>query len=193
MTTVHRLTEKDTTGRSALCCICGPVKILPAGRGWVCATKKLQRKREWAAANPDRVAASRAKPGIHRLTSREDRQGVCAVCGPVEVVPWGRGWTCSNRSQQLRRIQQSKPAERCLDCRAWYTSLNDGRCESCTIMNTPYQSMIALLSTREFSEIPDDGKDRTVPALKTIGDKDVAPEWRWALKSSPDWSRLDAM
>lgn len=164
----------------------------------MCSVKKREQKRAWALANPARVAASRSKPGQHQVL-----EGVCAVCGPVPLVPWGRGYACSVRAGELRKVQQERPAERCRDCKVWFTA---ERCPKCLtlvphrtledLMTTEipqWDSTVDLLIRRDLSEPRDDGRDRTNPALKTLGDRDVPAQWRWALQPNPDWSRLDSM
>lgn len=213
MNPTHRLADKDRDARTATCSVCGPVKILPAGRGWVCATKKRAQKAEWAAANPERVAASRARPGAHRLTyialdarGSQTKLADCSICGAVVAVPWGRGWICKTRAEELRKIHQNAPAQRCRDCKNWQTTLTEGRCPACLLLSTPHRSLdsmyrpepqwattVDLLIRRNQSDPPDDGRDRTNPGLKVIGDRNVPEEWRWALQPNPDWSKLDSM
>lgn len=206
MNPTHRLDDKDRDARTATCSVCGPVKILPAGRGWVCANKKRAQKAQWAAANPEKVAASRARPGAHRLMVSDGTLGQCLLCGEVPVVPWGRGYACKVRADQLRQKHQDSPALRCRDCKGWNTELSEGRCTACRLLHTPHRSLdlmprtepqwdhtVDLLIRRHLSEPRDDGRDRTNPGLKVIGSREVPEEWLWAVQPNPDWSRLDSM
>lgn len=220
MTPRHSLSQRDPEARTAVCSICGPVGIYRAGRGFVCANKQREMNRRWAERNPGNAAASRQKPGAHRITDQGGSTGyTCVLCGPVDVVPWGRGWTCGNRARELRTNQQGAPVQRCPDCKRWLSSefdAVDGRCQACHDIATPGQSLNGLktygrdpdkvaldvdaawesdLDVARWNSLhrPDDGKDRTEPGLKTLGNRNVPPEWAWALKRNPEWWRLDQM
>lgn len=198
--------------------MCGPVDIYPVGRGWICLNKKAESARKWAQDNPERMRASRAKPGSHRLLTRRGFVAECILCGPVTAVPWGRGYTCSVRANELRTKQQAAPIARCPDCNKWLSGeypVFSGRCEACRDISTPGRSLNGLkgygrnpdaaldvsaaldndLSMARWYSLnkPDDGKDRTKPRLRTLGDRNVPEEWAWALKRDPEWWRLDQM
>jgi hypothetical protein len=199
---IHHLESKDTEARKARCSVCGPVRILPAGRGWVCAVKKREQKREWSRANADRVRASRQRQGAHRLSCLDtiNRAARCAVCGGVDIVPWGRGFTCGNRARELRKVQQEAPTPRCPTCNDWHPWRDCALVPYKTLDQVmpreivTYDGALEVLVRTGMRELPEDRRDRTVPGLKTIGDyNQVSPEWLWALAPNPDWSRLDAM
>lgn len=111
------------------------MKIYRAGRGWVCANKQRQMNQRWESENPERAEARRRKSGEHRLTKKADLRGECVVCGPVDIVPWGRGWTCGVRAAQLRKNQQEAPSTRC-SCGQWLKA-GQTRCSLCSLLDVP--------------------------------------------------------
>lgn len=130
----HRLSDKNLEQRKAVCSICGPVKIAKSGTGWACATKKKAHSRAWKLRHPDRDRRSTTE---HVLLSRDpqNRIGLCAKDGSVDLVPWGRGFACGVRARQLGHVNhQSAPQQRCPDCwllhrlTVWTT---DGVCPRC--------------------------------------------------------------
>lgn len=115
----HLLTDKDTSARTASCSVCGPVEIRPVngGRSWICLNKKRASADEWREANPERTAEGRRRVSEHHLSeySLTTRQGECPVCGPVAIVPFGRGYACANRAAELRSSVQEELV-RCSIC-----------------------------------------------------------------------------
>jgi hypothetical protein len=210
----HSLAEKDTQARTALCSVCGSVGIYPAGRGWVCLNKKKASAAAWAQANPEKAHASRTTRSAHRLISRKDTAGECAVCGPVEAVPYGRGWACGKRAAELRKTQQAHPARRCVDCNMWIDSRGTAaRCAGCAELNTPGSTWLRTARNgrgvfrdkelvadfifenawekwlRRDLERP---LENTKPLVKVLGSGEPVPaEWAWALNPKADWTAFD--
>lgn len=129
----HSLSDRDPVARTATCAVCGPVETRPAGAGWVCLNKKRANEAAWRERNPERVSAGRNKKSPHHLLTqdRETRTGTCPICGPVDIVPFGRGFACATRASELRSSVQEE-MERCLWCRRVGTvdhPIRDGRCQ----------------------------------------------------------------
>lgn len=126
---MHRLADKDTEARTAICSECGPVKIYKNGNSFVCATAKKGRMREWAVRNPDAAKLNRRGKSAHVVT-----EGVCSLCGPTEVVPYGRGWACAGSPAAARRgMQQDAPQAKCAVCGKYPTGALswEGLCPGC--------------------------------------------------------------
>lgn len=204
---MHKLTEKDPAARTGVCSVCGPVSLARKGKSWRCANRRRELHQAWVEENPTKAAASRAHVSPHKVTN-----GVCPLCGPVEAVPYGRGWACPNTPGAKRRlVQQSAPQSRCRDCGSFF-SVSEGICLSCSITNTPGNSWKKIdaayrgagvsdfiYELTEQSPIKhkadhfvDDRRDRTNPSMKTLGSKDVPAEWAWAVAPGADWSAFDA-
>lgn len=182
----HRLTAKDTTCRTAVCSVCGPVRILRAGNGWVCATKHREHQRAHRRRNPGRPRSQSTNP--HRLEAidHQTRRSSCSVCGPVRVVPWARGWICPTRAAELGRVvEQAEPQPYCRDCaaadgvRVWLDA--DGTCPRCA--ETDLSIELAKLAAHQRS-VPEDA---TQAGLHIIGMGDpyemldyesAVPGWR---------------
>jgi hypothetical protein len=168
--------------------------------------------RRWAENNPEKREASRRKPGLHTLLERKGASGVCVICGSVEAVPWGRGWTCGTRAKELRGSQQAAPQTRCVDCQVWLKS-GEGpeRCPPCHSLNSPGQTWDGWAASKRRapldSVLATDLLDQewalwrardlssslgnTRPLVKVLGDRNVPPEWEWALRKNADWSSFD--
>ena len=128
----HRLTDRDPVLRTAVCSICGPVRMSRNGKSWMCSNKKADLRASWYNRNP-----RRAKPSEHALTSKDtqNRLGICPVCGPVEIVPYARGWACANRAAELGH-SQAEPHPKCSVCGNYHSRHNpvsptSGQCEAC--------------------------------------------------------------
>lgn len=97
----HRLAEKDTKARTAVCRICGPTQIKGSGRGeWRCSTAAAltaKALRDWRLANPEKHTAIefRRRLGSYGLTPETyeamlaEQDHRCATCGRSE--PGGQG------------------------------------------------------------------------------------------------------
>lgn len=130
----HSLTDRDTEARTATCSVDGAVSIRKSGTGWVCAEKAKANVRAYQRRHPDRDRSSKTE---HTLTWKAPqlRQGACAKCGPVDIVPVGRGWGCRVRQIELGRLNhQGKPATYCDACKildgdvVWLTADGCPRC-----------------------------------------------------------------
>lgn len=130
----HRLSEKNFVKMTAVCSACGPVAMRSRGKGrMACGKKVAERHARWAASNPQKARQNRKSRSLHKLVSFDPstHTGICPVCGPVGVVPKGRGFMCRTRAEELWSIQQSAPQERCPECRRSFLSA-DGTCKYCT-------------------------------------------------------------
>lgn len=130
----HRLSEKNFSTMTATCSVCGPVPMRSRGKGRMACGKKIAEKHaRWARGNPQKASRNRNTRSAHKLASFDasTHTGLCPVCGPVGVIPKGRGWMCETRAKELWSIQQSAPQERCRVCRRAYLSA-DGTCRYCT-------------------------------------------------------------
>lgn len=119
---------------TAVCEIDGLVKMRTHGKGrTACAVKLADKKARWAARNPEKARANRKSRSPHRLTKfdQSTMTGECPVCGTVGVVPKGRGFMCRTRAEQLWKVQQEAPQERCSECRKNYLRA-DGKCPYCS-------------------------------------------------------------
>lgn len=130
----HSLTEKDPKTRRGVCSVDGEVRIQKSGTGWVCGVKHNAAARASKARRPDRARDSSTE---HVLTwhDGQTRTGLCAKCGPVDVVPWGRGYACGPRAKELGRVNhQDAPQRYCDACKlldsriVWLTA---GGCPRC--------------------------------------------------------------
>lgn len=139
---VHRLSEKDTGTLTATCSVCGLVAIRKSGTGYQCAVKKAATHKSWASRNPDKAAANRQASSEHRIFDRDyvALTAKCSVCGPVDLLPYGRGYACGNRARELRSVQEDGVQRHCSTC--WMESsgargrrrvylLADGTCPRC--------------------------------------------------------------
>lgn len=74
---VHRLSNVDVDGRSAICLHCGPVRIKRHGDGWRCveASRALSKK------NPVLARRRRQREALIR-----EQNGRCAICGSEEPL-----------------------------------------------------------------------------------------------------------
>lgn len=160
MSEVHHLREKDPDDRTALCSVCGPTRIAPVGRGWICVEVKRRANRRWAQSHPDRPRAS----GPHRLEwqDRETLTGLCPTDGAVDIVPWGRGYACATRAKELGRVhQQEAPQTFCADCRVadgvivWLTT--EGECPRCQETNLNLQLASQEADRRLAAELLEPG------------------------------------
>ena len=118
---------------TATCAVCGPsVQITGNGRNrYACAEARRLSQLAFRQAHPDRVRESKKRPpSAHRLTLRNGEPDTCAVCGPVEPKPMGRGYGCPNRAAELGKKQFAlAPQPRCLLCRTYLDRL--GSCAKC--------------------------------------------------------------
>ena len=115
---IHRLVKKDLTTLTGECSECGFVAIAKAGNGFQCGEKKKASQREWRERNPAAAKANRALRSDHELFNRDyvKLSASCAVCGPVDMTPWGRGYACATRAAELRTTQEAAPAKPCVEC-----------------------------------------------------------------------------
>ena len=214
----HNLTEKDPQALTAVCSVCGPTRLASKGAGWLCINKKRANTKAWNEASPEKVKANRALSSPHKLMNKDVKAstGMCPLCGPVDILAYGRGWVCGNRARELRTTQQVKPTLPCPDCKGYADITASGKCAACAAL-VPGLSLTAWdASVHEVDrsaaladecieqgfrvshysrlEPKDTRRDSTAPHLKVIGDRSsVDPVWAWALASDPDWDRLEQM
>jgi hypothetical protein len=206
----HRLTDKDPTGGTAVCAVCGPVKMRSRGRGrQACANNLAARRRRWEERNPEKSQASRRWQSPHKLTAVDPstRQGECPVCGPVTAVPKGRGWMCETRAKELWANQQEAPQSRCPKCtRAWLVA--DGSCPRCAdglnlsaelrkaqfnadekhwVLDACDSNLDLVFDEAKYNPLSVLGEQVENPALKTLGAG--VPEGRRAEQFIRDWWR----
>lgn len=134
--TIHHLVEKDLSTMTGNCSVCGFVAIAKSGRGFQCDVKKKANTASWRERNPERSNANRRRRSDHELFGRDylALTAKCVKCGPVSMTPWGRGYTCSTRANELRAVQEEKPATPCREC--WLLDgdrvyLVNGACPRC--------------------------------------------------------------
>lgn len=73
----HRLSNVDLTARTAICSICGPVKIKAKGRGTrTCYNKFRENKRAWYKTDGGKTYVRR-----HAVSYRKFVKPVCEICG----------------------------------------------------------------------------------------------------------------
>jgi hypothetical protein len=183
MTTVeiHRLLKKDPLTQTGECSVCGLVAIRKAGNGFMCGEKKKQAQAAWRAKNPAKSSADRRRRSDHELFNQDRVQltAACAVCGPVSIVFWGRGYACATRAGELRSVQESGRQEPCREC--WIidgskvypvdgqcprcadprlsdlgSSLKDGEHRSSDMEGTPHGFMVVDLEHSEAEDMDDD-------------------------------------
>lgn len=108
----HRLSHIDKVKRSGTCSICGPVRIFRNGKYYMCGVKKAELRRAWFNKH-----GRKAKPSPHALLQKDPvtRLGVCPIDGPVEIVPFARGWACKIRADELGG-GRAEPAKKCYLC-----------------------------------------------------------------------------
>lgn len=107
----HRLSGRDLETMTAVCAVCGPVRVASRGRGrWVCANRKAERE---ASRSPRRRQAG-GRRSRHRLGVVEAGVATCATCGPVRAVPYGTGFACENTpGVRAGAARQGEPAATC--------------------------------------------------------------------------------
>ncbi|KJK12561.1 hypothetical protein UB45_07740 [Terrabacter sp. 28] len=129
----HSLTNKDKAALTADCSVCGPaVPIKLNGRyGIVCVEARRQARRNYKKAHPERARAQKAAstPSLHRLTLRNGDPDTCAICGPVQPKPWGRGYMCPKLHEEKRWPEQSAPDPQCPICKRYLDKY--GACLRC--------------------------------------------------------------
>jgi hypothetical protein len=110
--TKHRLTILDAETRQGLCSICGPIRLARNGKSWVCSVQKADLRASWYNRNK-----RKAKPSAHALVEKDpvNRLGICPIDGPVDIVPFARGWACSVRAAELNH-HQAEPHAKCSVC-----------------------------------------------------------------------------
>lgn len=182
----HSLTDKDLEKRTGTCSVCGPVKIAQSGNGWACYNRQRERTNRWKRKHPEHRKPS---TNPHRLTDRKGGQATCAVCGPVAIVPWGRGYICKERATQLGRTrQQAAPAPYCQDCKdddGKIIPLEDGHCPRCALtLNQMFANQRELAGQVEHFEL--DG------AYTIVGDPDpyAMPDYESAV---PGWKTIGSL
>ena len=200
MSARHSLVEKNPADRTARCVLCGPVAMVPAGRGWACVVARRESRRNYKKAHPERARAGRAhNPSAHRLTLRTGEPDTCAVCGPVKPDAWGRGWICPTlRVEKGWPNTQTAPAPKCQLCNKQW--LVDGLCPSCERITEDLadmyipaesrrarkQSLADMYEAAGFSIVTEDpalptGVESAVPGWKTLGSPEpsrgVRPEY----------------
>lgn len=176
----HHLEGKDLLTREAHCSVCGPVRTVRGGNGWVCGSKHARNRR---ASDRRRVGRDRSSANRHRLEwhDPDTRTGLCSLDGAVEIEPWGRGWICPVRSRELgRTVPQAAPQRWCSDCMAadgvkvW---LADDGCPRCAETD-----LAALLRERRPGEHLEEGLH-----LAPGGDPYWMPEYESAV---PGWRTI---
>lgn len=196
----HSLSAKDLTAREAVCSVCGPTAIRPNGPAkWICANKKKSAEAAWRAANPAKVRLSRDKKSKHHLTQKnpETRRGACPVCGPVDIVPFGRGWACSVRNAELgRSVQVEIP--RCLVCGFCSTAANpvkDGRCGYHHPAQVRPLQLVNIEGeyTRSLTQV--DLASYEAKAQKVSAKESAVPGWRMAGQNVPtdEWAKWNEL
>jgi len=109
----HSLSDRSVAGMTAHCSECsGRVAIARVGNGYQCKTAKANSIRAWRLRNPEKAAANRRVRSEHQVVNRdpEARTGFCLKCeAEVGLVPYGWGYLCKTRAEQLRRNQESSP------------------------------------------------------------------------------------
>lgn len=115
---IHRLLNKDPETMTGECSVCGLVAIAKAGNGYQCGVKKKAAQKSWRKRNPGKSAADRRRRSEHQLFNRDYLKltAECVRCGPVAMTPWGRGYACGKRAEELRTRQQQAPQEFCGSC-----------------------------------------------------------------------------
>lgn len=121
---------------TATCSVDGRVKLRRAGTSVRCAVAAATAQKRWTRQNPDKAQANRRSKTEHVLTDRDRkaRTARCSKCGPVDLVAYGRGFTCGNRARELRGTQQPEPQQFCHTCflegkRVWLGA--KGECVRC--------------------------------------------------------------
>lgn len=118
---------------TATCSVCGPLVAMRAvGKYFACKTARTEAQHAWVKAHPDRAREShKVKPSKHRLTNRDGKPDTCAICGPVDVVPAGRGYECGPNSR-ARGVKNPPlaPQLKCQKCMTVFLT-RDGVCLEC--------------------------------------------------------------
>jgi hypothetical protein len=135
--TIHRLLKKDPDTRTGECSVCGLVAIRKAGNGFMCGEKKKATQKAWREKNPEKAATNRRQRSPHALFNRDyvHMTAECVRCGPVQMAPYGRGYACGVRAQQIRDGQEVGPQRPCRECwvmdgdKVWLRG--DGKCARC--------------------------------------------------------------
>jgi hypothetical protein len=170
---VHQLSDKNVAERTAVCAICGPVKLHKNGRRFTCAEKQRIKHAEWAKRNPEKARANRAQASPHRVSGDQ-----CLVCGTVEPVAYGRGWACPNTKAVLRReLQQVAPTPRCSVCRHWAGTerpVTAGLCRPCA--DAELVQVMALAGLHEPQRWHEVARRAEVVAEDMWGLHDVDPD-----------------
>lgn len=186
----HTLTNKDVTALTADCSVCGVgVQITGNGRKrYACAEARRLSQLRFRHSHPDRVRESKRRPpSAHRLTKRDGSADTCAVCGPVEPKPMGRGYGCPNRAKELGKTQfAAAPQPRCPLCRTYLDRL--GSCAKCDddlsdldAMFAPAESRSVRRDARLLERYYEDGfsiLDPNDPYLLDSGYESVVDGWK---------------
>lgn len=166
---IHRLLNKDPETMTGECSVCGLVAIAKAGNGYQCGVKKKAAQESWRKRNPGKSAANRRRRSEHQLFNRDYLKltAECVRCGPVAMTPWGRGYACGKRAEELRGRQEAAPAQPCVEC--WLIDgdrvyLVNGSCPRCS--DPRLNDLGASLRDAEYRAAGLDG----VPAGFTVVD-----------------------
>lgn len=94
----HRLTEVDAERRTALCCLCGPVRIRHrAGRrGPECRTKRYQRSKGYSLSRAERVELSKRQRGRCAICRRGEADAGAFVVDHCHETGRVRGLLCNS-------------------------------------------------------------------------------------------------
>jgi hypothetical protein len=121
----------------ATCSVCGTnAKMKAVGKYFACAFAQRTSQHNWAKAHPERAKEShKVKPSKHRLTNRDGNPDICAVCGPVDVVPVGRGYECgvNSRARGVKNPPKA-PQSKCIKCLTVYLT-HEGICLECDTLD----------------------------------------------------------
>lgn len=188
---VHRLLKKDLTTLTGECSECGFVAIAKAGNGFQCAVKKKAGQKAWSQQNPEKARANRRQRSSHELFNRDyvALTASCAVCGPVVMTPWGRGYACATRAAELRTSQESAPNAACREC--WIIDgdrvyLTDGVCPRCSDPRLTDTGAALADAERRAGQLEGLGSGMTVVDLET-DDPYFIPEYEAAV---PGWKTV---
>lgn len=163
MATQHRLSNVDLTAMTADCEVCGEVELEKKGkRGVRCKEAGRELRRRYKQRNSPTSGPSRHS--LHGGTT-------CPVCGPVEPVPWGRGFMCPNRALELGWRPADAISPRCHRCD---TFLIAGVCQFCTPVRADIRDGMHV------DELPLTGRTESVVDDWRVIGPPIPPDSPWA-------------